>query len=171
MPVREALHQLTNQGILEKHGQQCVVAALGADDLEDVHTLTAVLHGWAAGRVATMASDSDLADLAAICHAGLDAEDPYEWARLAMQFHRKINLLANSSRLVRTLAMFQQTSPRAMPFNDPEMVAESKELQLAILRAIESRDSQRAEEVTRSQGLMTVKVLREFLATRNQKDS
>ncbi len=58
MPVRDALQQLTHEGMLEQHGQQRIVVSLGAEDLEDVHGLTAVLHGWAAGRVAELASEN-----------------------------------------------------------------------------------------------------------------
>ena len=99
MPVRDALRQLTHEGILERQGHQLVVASLGVEDLEEVHSLTAVLHGWAAGQAATVATDAELAELDDICQAGLETEDPFEFGRLSMDFHRKINLLAHSQRL------------------------------------------------------------------------
>ncbi|MBO0729681.1 MAG: GntR family transcriptional regulator, partial [Acidimicrobiaceae bacterium] len=90
MPVRDALQQLTHEGMLEQHGQQRVVIELGSEDLEEVHGLIAILHGWAARRVAALASEAELEELAEICRAGENAEDPYEFGRLAMEFHRRI---------------------------------------------------------------------------------
>jgi DNA-binding GntR family transcriptional regulator len=159
MPVRDALRQLTHEGILEQQGQQRVVIELSAEDQQDALALTAVLHGWAAGRAAEHATDAEIEELARVCQAAVDAEDPYEVAQLGMQFHRQINLLAHSQRLIRTLIGIQQTVPRTIPFTIPEEVGPGKERFRAILAAIQSRDAQRAEQLTRANLTIGVELL------------
>jgi DNA-binding GntR family transcriptional regulator len=159
MPVRDALQQLTHEGLLQQQGQQRVVIELGAEDLQEALALTAVLHGWAAGRAAEHATDAEIEELATVCQAAVDTEDPYEFAQLGMQFHRQINLLAHSQRLVRTLIGIQQTVPRTIPFTIPEEVGPSKERFRAILAAIQSHDAQRAEQLTRANLTIGVELL------------
>jgi DNA-binding GntR family transcriptional regulator len=159
MPVRDALQQLTHDGLLMQQGQQRIVVSLGTDDLEEVHSLIAVLHGWAAGQAAIKASDDELDELAAVCRDAVETEDRYEFGHLAMQFHRKINLLAHSPRLIRTLVGFRQTVPRTVPFSIPEQMEPSKERYVAIVNAIRSRDAELAERLTRSHSMIGVELL------------
>jgi DNA-binding GntR family transcriptional regulator len=163
IPVRDALQQLTHDGLLVQQGQQRVVVSLGAKELEEVHSLIAVLHGWAAGQAAIKASDDELDELAVVCRAAVETEDRYEFGHLAMQFHRKINLLAHSPRLIRTLVGFRQTVPRTDPFSIPEQVEPSKERHVAILNAIRSRDPELAERLTRSHSMIGVELLMKSL--------
>jgi DNA-binding GntR family transcriptional regulator len=140
MPVRDALQQLTHEGLLEQRGQQRVVVSLGTKDVEE----------------ATLASDAELEELAEICHAAVATDDVYEFGHLAMQFNRKINMLAHSPRLIRTLRTIEQSVPRTMPFTVPEETAPSKRRYLAILEAIQSRDPGEAERLTRAYSLIAV---------------
>jgi DNA-binding GntR family transcriptional regulator len=163
MPVRDALQQLTHEGLLEQQGQQRIVVPLGAEDLEEAYALIAVLHAWAARRAAERASDVELAELGDLCRVTVDARDPYEFGQLAMQFHRKINLLSHSPRLIRTLSSFQRTVPRAMPFTMPDEMAPSKARYLEIVAAIRSRDAESAERLTRAQSMNSVGLLLQSL--------
>jgi DNA-binding GntR family transcriptional regulator len=164
MPVRDALQQLTHEGLVEQRGQQRVVVALGAEELQETYLLVAVLHGWAAGRAARTASATEIEELDAICRAGMETEDPYDFGLMAMRFHRKINLIAHSSRLIRTLIGFQQSVPRAVPFNVPTAVEPGKDEHRAIVAAIEARDAELAERLTRDHAMkMTVDLLMESL--------
>ena len=126
MPVRDALQQLTHEGILEQHGQQRVVVSIEPEDVEDVHAVIAVLHGFAAGRAAELASDEELEDLAQFCQTTAEVDDPYQFGRLSMEFHRKINRLAKSPTLLRTLQTFQRTVPQTMPFTLPNGLVDGK---------------------------------------------
>jgi DNA-binding GntR family transcriptional regulator len=163
MPVRDALQQLTHEGLLEQQGQQRVVVALGADDLEEAYELIAVLHGWAAHRGALLASDAELDELAELCESVVATEDPYEFGQRAMRFHRQINFLAHSPRLIRTLSGFQRTVPRAMPFTDKKQMAPSKRSYSAMVAAMQARDPELAERLTRAQSLSSVELLRESI--------
>jgi DNA-binding GntR family transcriptional regulator len=159
IPVRDALQQLTHEGLLVQQGQQRMVVSLGADELEEVHSLIAVLHGWAARQAAIKASDDELDELSAVCRDAVETEELYEFGQLAMQFHRKINLLAHSPRLIRTLVGFRQTVPRTVPFSIPEQMEPSKKRYVAILNAICSRDPELAEQLTRSHSMIGVELL------------
>lgn len=159
MPVRDALQQLTHEGLVEQQGQQRLVAHLGADDLQEAHELIAVLHAWAAGRAATVASDEEIAELAAICQSALDTSDPYQFGRFGMRFHRKINLMAHSPRLIRILRSFQHTVPRALPFSIPDEMEPSKQTFRGIVAAIQSRDGDLAERRVRAQSMRGVDLL------------
>jgi DNA-binding GntR family transcriptional regulator len=159
MPVRDALQQLTHEGILEQQGQQRVVVRLGAEDVGEALALTAVLHGWAARRAAELASEVEIQELERVCRAAMDAVDPYEFGRLGMQFHRQINLLARSPRLIRTLIGIQQTVPRTIPFTIAEEVGSAKKRQEAILAAISARDADRAERLTRANMMIGLELL------------
>jgi DNA-binding GntR family transcriptional regulator len=164
MPVRDALQQLTHEGLVEQRGQQRIVMSLGAGELQETYLLVAVLHGWAAGRAARKASDEEIAELGAICRLGMETEDPYDFGLISMRFHRKINLMAHSPRLIRTLIGFQQSVPRAVPFNVPQAVEPGKDEHNAIVAAIRARDSELAERLTRDHAMkMTVDLLMESL--------
>jgi DNA-binding GntR family transcriptional regulator len=164
MPVRDALQQLTHEGLVEQRGQQRIVVSLGAEELEETYLLVGVLHGWAAGRAASNASATEIAELGAICRSAMETEDPYDFGLICMQFHRKINLMAHSSRLIRTLIGFQQSVPRAVPFNDPRAVEPGNDEHRAIVAAIEARDAELAERLTRDHAMrMTVDLLVESL--------
>jgi DNA-binding GntR family transcriptional regulator len=159
MPVRDALQQLTHEGILEQQGQQRVVVRLGAEDLGEALALTAVLHGWAAGRAAELASEAEIEELGRVYRAAIEAADAYEFGRMGMQFHRQINLLARSPRLIRTLIGIQQTVPRTIPFTIEEEVGPAKKRLEAILAAIRSRDAERAERLTRANLMIGLELL------------
>ena len=163
MPVRDALQQLTHEGILEQHGQQRVVVSIEPEDVEDVQALIAVLHGFAAGRAAELASEEELEDLVQFCQATAQEEDPYQFGRLSMEFHRKINRLAKSPTLLRTLQTFQRTVPQTMPFTLPNGLVDGKAGHRAIVEAIRARDAERAEQLTRSISIGYVSLLVESL--------
>jgi DNA-binding GntR family transcriptional regulator len=164
MPVRDALQQLTHEGLVEQRGQQRIVMSLGADELEETYLLVGVLHGWAAGRAAVKASDAEIEELGAICRSAMETEDPYDFGLVSMQFHRQINLMAHSPRLIRTLVGFQQSVPRAVPFNDPRAVEPGNDEHRAIVAAITARDAELAERLTRDHAMkMTVDLLMESL--------
>lgn len=168
MPVRDALQKLTHEGMLEQQGQQRVVVELGAEDLQDVHTLVAVLHGWAAARAAELATEEEVDQLDAICEAAAEVDDPFEHGQMAMEFHRQINRMARSQRLLRTLRGLQQTSPGALPFNVPEVMAPSKARHRDIVAAIRNRDAATAERLTRLNSLAYVGLLVERLLPRRE---
>lgn len=168
MPVRDALQKLTHEGMLEQQGQQRVVVELGAEDLTDVHMLIAVLHGWAAARAAEIATEEETEQLARICDAAADVDDPFEHGQMAMEFHRQINRMARSPRLIRTLRTLQQSSPGALPFNVPEVMAPSKARHREIVAAIRNHDATTAERLTRLNSLAYVGLLVERLTPRRE---
>ncbi len=85
-----------------------------------------------------------------------------------MEFHRKINLYSRSPRLIRTLVSFQQTVPKTTPFTVPEEMAPSKARHQAIVAALQARNVELAEQLTRSHSMITVAYLQSFEVGRHR---
>lgn len=163
MPVRDAMQRLTHEGLLEQQGQQRLVVTLGTEELAEAYEIMAVLHGWAARKAAMLATEAELQEFAQVCNAAVAADETYEFGTCAMAFHKKINMMAHSMRLVRSLKQFQQTVPRAFPFNIPEEMAWSKKCFESIENAIRDRDPEAAERLTRQMSMRGVELLRQSI--------
>ena len=154
MPVRDALQQLTHEGLLAERAGQREVVPLAESTFAESQELIAVLHGWAARRLAEQGSDDDLAELRALHQQALGAGSPEERAQLGYRFHAAINHLAGAPRLVNLVAQLQQTSPQVFPVegDDPHSL---EKIHGAILEAILARDGDQAETLSRRHALQS----------------
>lgn len=150
MPVRDALRQLTHEGLIEEVGGQRVVVALGREELADAHHLIAVLHGWAAGQAAVLADAAEVADLQSRLDRALAASDSGEFGHAAWDFHRQVNILAHSNQLLRTLRLIQRANPRVFPLSFPEEMEPTKERYRVVMKAIVEHDAGTAEAQMRA---------------------
>lgn len=149
MPVRDALRQLTHEGLLVEHGDQRVVATLGGADHAEVHRLIAVLHGYAARCVAESATDEELEMLSRRWAEARAIEDPEAYGRATWELHVLINHLAGSTRLVRAMDALQRTVPRTLPIEFPDEVDSTKLRYDALVTAIVARGADAAEMLVR----------------------
>jgi DNA-binding GntR family transcriptional regulator len=149
MPVRDALNQLAHEGLLiEKSGQR-VVARLDQADVLDVYNLICVLNSYAARRAGELSTDEEIEALKPLFRHVIEASEPLELSQLVAALHRQLNRLARSPSLVRTLASLQKAVPRVFPVSILEDMNSTKESYQAIFAAIQRRDGQAVEDLTR----------------------
>lgn len=156
MPVREALINLSNEGLvisLPRRGFRANPP--NATDLRDLFDLHAHLAGTLTGRAALLASAQDIATLEEI-HAGF-----VKLARKAMnpaiarqlydlnyQFHRHIHLLADGERLRWFLRLTTRFVRRDQYTTSPVWVETTLRDHPKIIDAIRAGDAARAREIT-----------------------
>lgn len=153
MPVRDALRQLTYEGFLvTDEGQHSVVAKLSRRDLHDIYVIEGLLHGLATKRVTEQATEEELDELDRRHDEMLGAErasDVESMADLNWHFHRRINQLARSRKLVTALRALALSIPRDYVVEFPEWVHRANEEHADILAAMRDRDGDKAELLMR----------------------
>lgn len=118
MPVRDALRQLSYEGFVHDDGKgHSVVARFSQQELRDIYLIEGMLHGLAARRVTEEGDREHLDELAGYHEAMMAVEeqggDAAEMARINWQFHRRINYLADSPKLLAVLRTHTLSIPRA----------------------------------------------------------
>jgi DNA-binding GntR family transcriptional regulator len=115
-PAREALQALRAEGFLDLAPRRgFTVAKLDGNDIRDMFLVQAMVAGELAARAAQNISAENVASLDAI-HANLVAAaergDLTALEELNHQFHRDINLAANSPRLANVIRLVSRYAPR-----------------------------------------------------------
>jgi DNA-binding GntR family transcriptional regulator len=151
MPARDALRELVHDGLLVQQGpRQVVVAPLSRRELVDSFIIEGTLNGIAA-RLATMRARSEDLDTLTRLHDEMqeraDAGDPARMAELNWQFHRKINHMAGSRKLLAALRIVSVDVPRDYLIQVPSWAQRSNKEHRAILDAMRSGDAERAEKL------------------------
>jgi DNA-binding GntR family transcriptional regulator len=161
MPVREALKQLTAEGLLEHVPYRGVrVVHFSSEDVEDLYVCRAFIEGLAARYAAEHITDDELAEMEALHLAMVDCDFPgelQEYRELNRRFHSLIYTASRRTYLVRTLAQLWAAFPTMLWSNIPRVavtsVPERDEPDLAehaeIVAALKARDHERAERAVR----------------------
>ena len=115
-PAREALQALRAEGFLDLAPRRgFTVAQLDGDDIRDMCLVQAMVAGERAARAAANVTPENVAALDAI-HKNLVAAaergDLTSLEELNHQFHRDINLAANSPRLANVIRLVSRYAPR-----------------------------------------------------------
>jgi DNA-binding GntR family transcriptional regulator len=147
MPIRDALQALTHEGLLVTDpGQHTIVAPLSRADLLDSYVIEGMLAGLAASRASANATKEDLASLGSL-HQGMlaaaKASSSSTMAELNWTFHRNINRLAHSRKLLTALKIVSVDLPRDFLIEMPERAAHSNTEHEAIITAMRSRQHKR----------------------------
>lgn len=107
MPVRVALRQLTYEGfLLEEGNHRTLIASLSRSDLEGIYLIEGILHALAVRRVTEEGSQDNTGELTALHRRMVKAEEERsvsQMARINWDFHRRINKMANSPKLLAVL--------------------------------------------------------------------
>ncbi len=152
-PVREAIRRLASEGLVElAPGRGVMIIELNRQQVRELYFLRGTLEGAAARLAAQHASDSEIASFRHVLAEIERVEDqPAILARLNRDFHRQIHDAAHNRYLARALSQLSD-SLALLPgttFEAPGRPQLARAEHAAMVEAIERRDPDRAEAVTR----------------------
>lgn len=117
-PVREALFELKAEGLLDQQPRRgFVVRPVTVRDITDVSDVQAHIGGELAARAAKGITDSQLAELNRIqtdLEAAYAADDGERAVRLNHDFHRAINVAADSPKLAQLMSQITRYAPESL---------------------------------------------------------
>jgi DNA-binding GntR family transcriptional regulator len=140
MPVRDGLRLLAHEGLVTTDAtQHAVVVPISRADLLDAYLIEGTLTGLAAERASENAVDKDIAELTELHAAMLKSTvngDNQRMAELNWQFHRRINRLARSRKLLSAIKITSVDLPRDFLAEMPEWGPQSNVEHAQILAAM-----------------------------------
>ena len=143
-PVREALFVLSAEGLLLQQPRRgFVVVEVTGRDLTDVANVQAHIGGELAARAAVNITAEQLQDLEKI---QTDLEDAYasdddeRAVRLNHEFHKAINVAADSPKLAQLMSQITRYAPESVFPTIPGWPEQSTEHHRKLLAALEARD-------------------------------
>lgn len=149
MPARDALMLLTYEGFLtEDNFGHLIVAEFGRRDLEDAYLIEARLRGLACRLVAESRTTGQLDELRATHEEfkrAAEAGNGDAIVDISWSFHRKIDRMAGSPRLLAALSASTSHVARGRLAALPEWAAKIVQMQQEVLSAIEGKEATRAE--------------------------
>lgn len=147
-PVREALLELRAEGLLVQQPRRgFTVAPVTCRDIADVADVQAHIGGELAARAAGNVTDEQLGALQQIQSAFEDAyaSDDYEAAvRLNHEFHRAVNLAAESPKLAQMMSQITRYAPESVFPTIAGWADQSVTDHRRVLAALEQRDAKGA---------------------------
>ena len=146
LPVREALISLDREGLVHTIPRKgSYVARVDRDDISDHYQIFGQVAGLAAARAVARLDDDALAELIELHERMSRAADLREQQSLNHEFHRRINLAADSPRMTSVLALLSRSLP--MPYADfpVEWLEEANRQHRDILDAFRRRDTLAAQ--------------------------
>lgn len=172
--VREALRQLEAEGLIEViPNRGPVVRTLTADEAKDIYRIRAVLQGLAARQFVEHATEADIARLEAALAGVVEAyesDDAERTVAAKTDFYAVLYAGAASETLSSMLATLHARMWRwralglAHPLRSAERSRESIENLEAIVAAIEHRDAEAAERLTREEAHQAAEEVLRLLA-------
>jgi DNA-binding GntR family transcriptional regulator len=151
-PVREGLLLLSSEGfvtLVPRRG--FVVAAFTRQDVHDLFWAQSQLAGELAARAAKRITPQELDQLEALVkdtEAAIARGDVEEIGQLGHQFHRIINLAADSDRLARLLAGVVKHLPNHFYASIEAQVKSASSQHEQLIDALRRRDARQARKIT-----------------------
>lgn len=171
MPVRDALRELVYGGLLEQDGSgHAVVVPLKRSDIIDAFTIEGMLSGFAVRKATGNVTPDDMAELHSLHRrmlATIAGTDKTDMAQLNWEFHRKINRLSHSKKLLSAISVVSLDVPRDYLSEFPLWAEKSNTEHEGILRAMESGDDREAERLMNEHFVESGNALAEYLGTKN----
>jgi len=147
-PVREALFELRGEGLLDQLPRRGFVVLPFTDrDITDVSNLQAYVGGELAARAALNITDDQLHELSGIHDelvAAYAADDGDRAVRLNHEFHRAINVAADSAKLAQLMSQITRYAPESVFPTIEGWPAKSLADHERILAVLKARDEGRA---------------------------
>lgn len=153
-PVRDVLSKLETHGIATRDGRRgLTVAKLDAGELGELYDLREVMEGFAARLAARRASPAEITHLRHMVEEDkrrLTAGDPL--AESNRRFHRQLHRASHNRYLDRSLMVMRRSLVllSGTTLSNPERAALSVDEHDAIIRAIEARDEDAADNAART---------------------
>jgi len=153
-PVREAIHRLEVDNLVQDSGQGLVVGSVSPDELAELCAVREVLEGMASRLAATARSEIDLLSLQNILHDYQEAtekQDVQQLVALNHAFHETIWQAARNRYLFHELITLRGSIERLQKttLNEPQRQREALAQHRAVLEAIINHDGDAAERLTR----------------------
>lgn len=149
-PVREALFELKAEGLLAQQPHRgFVVLPLSGRDLTDVSNVQAYIGGELAARAAANITDEQLE---ALCRIQSELEQAYaagddeRAVRLNHEFHRAINVAADSPKLAQLMSQITRYAPESVFPIIAGWPKQSNAHHRRLLAALKKRDENAARE-------------------------
>ena len=143
-PVREALFALKAEGLLAQQPRRgFVVLPVTGRDLTDVSNVQAYIGGELAARAAANINDEQLRELEKLQTELEDAyagDDNERAARFNHEFHRAINVAADSPKLAQLMSQITRYAPESVFLTIAGWPEQSKAHHRQLLAALEARD-------------------------------
>ncbi len=155
-PIREALHRLVQEGLVERRKRGgYVVRPISAQEVEEVTGVRAVLESYAVELGSKRLGETALAELernVAEFEKALAAGNQKRLVELNTQFHTMVYHLAGSKLLVRLISDLAETLHRfrIALLSDPKAAARSLEDHREMLAALKGGDQEQAVRVCRA---------------------
>ena len=147
-PVREALLELKAEGLLEQQPRRgFVVRPVTVRDVADVSNVQAYLGGELAARAAGGITETALEKLNIIqreLESAYDADDGERAVRLNHEFHRAINVAADSPKLAQLMSQITRYAPESVFPTIDGWPKESNRHHRRVLDALARRDQELA---------------------------
>jgi DNA-binding GntR family transcriptional regulator len=146
LPVREALISLDREGLVHTIPRKgSYVARIDRDDIADHYQIFGQVAGLAAARAVARLDEEGLVKLVALHDRMSDAENLDEQQALNHEFHRMINMAADSPRMTSVLGLLSRSLP--MPYTDfpAEWLDEANRQHRDIVDAFRRRDTLAAQ--------------------------
>jgi DNA-binding GntR family transcriptional regulator len=147
-PVREALFELRAEGLLDQQPRRgFVVLPVTRRDIADVSDVQAYIGGELAARAAENITDEQLAHIVAVqkrLEAAYDGDDTDLVVRLNHDFHRAINVAAESPKLAQLMSQITRYAPESVFPMISGWPARSMRDHRRVITALADRDKERA---------------------------
>ncbi|OBG84834.1 GntR family transcriptional regulator [Mycobacterium sp. E136] len=144
-PVREALFELKAEGLLAQQPRRgFVVLPVTGRDLTDVSNVQAYIGGELAARAAANITDEQLRDLKQIqtdLEAAYAATDDEGAVQLNHEFHRAINVAADSPKLAQLMSQITRYAPESVYPAIAGWPEKSNDHHRRLLAALEQHDA------------------------------
>ncbi len=155
-PVREALRRLHSEGLVELEPRRgALVATWGADELDEIFELRALVEGYGARRAATRVTEVEVARLEGLCDemdeaaARRPVPDHERIGALNQALHHEIHRVASSRYVAGLLTSLVQMPLVMRTFHryEPEELARSMGHHRELVAALRARRPEWAEAV------------------------
>jgi DNA-binding GntR family transcriptional regulator len=151
MPVREALSQLENEGLIKNIPYKgCTVCTFTAADIKEIYQIRKVLESYATELATQNMAPDDIAkleDLMLKLKNCIENDDIDSYAAWDQQFHNTIFEKSANHRLYNFIKTIWQSFPMYLAYSIPKRISRSFEEQSRILEAIREGNAAKAAQL------------------------